>query len=198
MFNFHIWSLWFVYATDSFFFFKFSTIWHSIEITMDQAIRINCPMQKITVHVSSSASATSIIHPNGKILQNNSLVDIVAHDGLHRNELLYVCLFTFNSTVFVILNVLICPYTDVMLKCGTKVSVLRLKTFRSLIWLTKLVYEHASIVLLISIANTRTIYLESKPFLFFFYGRNDNHDLGIIITLVRTDDEDQHVFEWYH
>lgn len=55
---------------------------------MDQAIRINCPVQKMTVNVSSSACSTSILHPNGKILQNSTLVDIVTYDGNRRNEYL--------------------------------------------------------------------------------------------------------------
>ncbi|XP_055299731.1 uncharacterized protein LOC129567135 isoform X2 [Sitodiplosis mosellana] len=59
-----------------------------IDISLDRAIRIACPMQKILVCISGSTTNAVIFHPNGRIFQNNSRVDLVAFDGSHQNNLL--------------------------------------------------------------------------------------------------------------
>lgn len=53
-------------------------------------------------------------------------------------------------------------YADDMQRCGIKVLVFQLKIFRSFIWSTKLVYEHALIDLLILKVNTPIISSDSK------------------------------------
>lgn len=68
--------------------YKYYLMNFSIDISMDRAIRITCPMQKVLVCVSSTAMNTVIYHPNGRIFQNNSRVDLVAFDGAHQNNLL--------------------------------------------------------------------------------------------------------------
>lgn len=64
------------------------TFFDSIDISLDRAIRIACPMQKILVCISGSTTNAVIYHPNGRIFQNNSRVDLVAFDGSHQNNLL--------------------------------------------------------------------------------------------------------------
>lgn len=59
-----------------------------IKISLDQAIRVEIPRQKIQLNVSNSAKAASLLHPNGRILQDqdSSRVDIVAFDGNGKNN----------------------------------------------------------------------------------------------------------------
>lgn len=60
----------------------------SIDISLDQAIRIACPTQKLLVCISDTTANTVVFHPNGRICQNNMRVDLVAFDGSHQNNLL--------------------------------------------------------------------------------------------------------------
>lgn len=60
----------------------------SIDISLDRAIKITCPTQKILVCISDTATKTVVFHPNGRIYQNDMRTDLVAFDGLHQNNLL--------------------------------------------------------------------------------------------------------------
>lgn len=65
---------------------KFS--FFSIDISLDCAIKIACPTQKLLVCISDTAANTVVFHPNGRIYQNNMRVDLVAFDGSHQNNLI--------------------------------------------------------------------------------------------------------------
>lgn len=68
---------------------------HSIDISLDGAIRVACPMQKMLLCVSALATDTVIYHPNGRIFQSQSHVDVVAFDGTNKNNLVrYAKLWT--------------------------------------------------------------------------------------------------------
>lgn len=45
-------------------------------------------MQKMLICVSGSTMNTVIFHPNGRVFQNNSRINVVAFDGTHQNNLL--------------------------------------------------------------------------------------------------------------
>lgn len=60
----------------------------SIDISLDRAIKITCPMLKILVCISGSTMNTVIFHPNGRICQNDTRVDLVAFDGSYQNNLI--------------------------------------------------------------------------------------------------------------
>lgn len=68
---------------NHFFFLLFS-----IDISLDRAIKIACPTQKILVCISDTTMNTVVFHPNGRICQNNTRIDLVAFDGSHQNNLL--------------------------------------------------------------------------------------------------------------
>lgn len=61
-------------------------IYFSIELSLDRAIRIFIPKKNILISISNTATSTAILHPNGKILQCNSRIDLVAHDSNKRND----------------------------------------------------------------------------------------------------------------
>lgn len=89
-------------------------------MSLDRAIRVVFPLQNILIAVSNTASAAAIFHPNGRVVQNSSRVDVVAHDGVrHNNYLLETYILLYFS-----------PLTEIkmrfffvgdMRKCGTKV-----------------------------------------------------------------------------
>ncbi|XP_031617044.1 uncharacterized protein LOC116336946 [Contarinia nasturtii] len=58
-----------------------------IDISLDGAIRVACPTQKILICVSAMATNIVIYHPNGRIFQSQSHVDVVAFDGTYQNNL---------------------------------------------------------------------------------------------------------------
>lgn len=55
---------------------------------MDRAIRVACLAQKMHACISGSEMNAVILHPNGRIFQNDSRIDLVAFDGTNQNNLL--------------------------------------------------------------------------------------------------------------
>lgn len=78
----------FFFIILSFSFSIFYFLPFSVDISIDRAIRVACPTQKILVCISNSTVSSVIYHPNGRILQNNLRIDLVAFDGTHQNNLL--------------------------------------------------------------------------------------------------------------
>lgn len=60
----------------------------SIDISLDHAIRVSYPAQKIHACISGSTNSVVVLHPNGRIFQNDSRVNLVAFDGSKQNTLL--------------------------------------------------------------------------------------------------------------
>lgn len=59
-----------------------------IDISLDHAIRVSYPAQKIHACISGSTNSVVVLHPNGRIFQNDSRVNLVAFDGSKQNTLL--------------------------------------------------------------------------------------------------------------
>ncbi|XP_049948079.1 uncharacterized protein LOC126456368 [Schistocerca serialis cubense] len=57
-----------------------------IDMTVDQAIRIINPKNNIVLTLSSSGSTSSLIHPNGRVYQYGSRVEIMANDPHGNNK----------------------------------------------------------------------------------------------------------------
>ncbi|XP_014205097.1 uncharacterized protein LOC106636997 [Copidosoma floridanum] len=56
-----------------------------LDITIDRAVRIINLKNNIVLSLSGSGSASALLHPNGRIYQYGSRVEILAHD-VHRNN----------------------------------------------------------------------------------------------------------------
>lgn len=57
-----------------------------IDLTVDKSIRIMNPKGKIVIAMSGNSSSAALMHPNGQVFQHGGLVDIVAYDGMKRNN----------------------------------------------------------------------------------------------------------------
>lgn len=58
----------------------------SVDMTLDKAVRvINCK-SRIAISLASTASSAALIHPNGKVYQYGTRVEIVAYDGMQKNN----------------------------------------------------------------------------------------------------------------
>jgi hypothetical protein len=55
-------------------------------MTLDHAIRVVNYPGNVTLSMSSNGMSTALIHPNGRVFQHANRVDIVAHDGMKRNQ----------------------------------------------------------------------------------------------------------------
>lgn len=59
-------------------------------MTLDKAIRLTNSRSRITISLSSNGGSAALIHPNGKVYQFGSFVEIVAYDGNEANNYVYV------------------------------------------------------------------------------------------------------------
>lgn len=57
-----------------------------IDMTVDKAVRVMNPKGNIVAAISGDCTSASVSHPNGQVFQHGLLVDIVAYDGLKRNN----------------------------------------------------------------------------------------------------------------
>lgn len=57
-----------------------------VDISLDRAIRIINMKNYIVLALNASGSSSALIHPNGRVLQYGSRVEILAHDGQGNNK----------------------------------------------------------------------------------------------------------------
>lgn len=57
-----------------------------IDITLDKAVRLTNIFRGIDVSIDASGTSSAVIHPNGKVNQYGSEVEVVAFDGTNRNN----------------------------------------------------------------------------------------------------------------
>ncbi|XP_026836100.1 uncharacterized protein LOC6547336 isoform X2 [Drosophila erecta] len=57
-----------------------------IDMTLDKAVRVLNQRSMVAVALSRNCSNSALIHPNGRILQSGSKVEIVAYDGMKANN----------------------------------------------------------------------------------------------------------------
>lgn len=62
------------------------SIFCSVEMTMNKAVRVTNMKSRIVISLESSANSAALIHPNGRVYQYGSRVEIVAYDGMHNNR----------------------------------------------------------------------------------------------------------------
>lgn len=72
----------------------------SIELTIDNAIRVHDGLNGITAALSNTAALAALIHPNGRLYQYNSRIDIMAMDGLGRNSYVRFAKFWYKGISF--------------------------------------------------------------------------------------------------
>lgn len=58
----------------------------SIDMTLDGAVRVLNQRSKVAVSLSHDGNCSALIHPNGRILQIGSMVEIVTYDGMKTNN----------------------------------------------------------------------------------------------------------------
>lgn len=69
---------------------KFCLYLFRVDMTLDKAIRLTNNRSRITMSLSSNGGSAALIHPNGKVYQFGSFVEIVAYDGNDTNNYMYV------------------------------------------------------------------------------------------------------------
>ncbi|XP_043072008.1 uncharacterized protein LOC6559852 isoform X2 [Drosophila grimshawi] len=57
-----------------------------IDMTLDKAVRVLNQRSMVAVSLSRNGTNSALIHPNGRVLQNGSKVEIVAYDGMKSNN----------------------------------------------------------------------------------------------------------------
>lgn len=73
-----------------------------VYLTLDKSIRLTNSRSRITMSLSSNGGSAALIHPNGKVYQFGSFVEIVAYDGNETNNYVYVWLFNLNFTWYAV------------------------------------------------------------------------------------------------
>lgn len=58
----------------------------SIEMTLDRAVRVLNSRSKVALALSNTGNSAALIHPNGRVYQYGSKVEIVAYDGMRKNN----------------------------------------------------------------------------------------------------------------
>lgn len=59
-------------------------------MTLDGAVRVLNPRSKIAVSLSHDGNCSGLIHPNGRIMRFNSIVEMVTYDGMKTNNFVWV------------------------------------------------------------------------------------------------------------
>lgn len=57
-----------------------------VEMTVDQAVRVINKKSNTVLALSETGCAAALLHPNGRVYQYGSRVEILAHDLLHGNH----------------------------------------------------------------------------------------------------------------
>lgn len=57
-----------------------------IDITLDKAVRLTNVFRGIDVSIDAKGTSSSITHPNGKVNQYGSDVEVVCYDSMNRND----------------------------------------------------------------------------------------------------------------
>uniref|UniRef100_A0A1B0CGS6 Uncharacterized protein n=1 Tax=Lutzomyia longipalpis TaxID=7200 RepID=A0A1B0CGS6_LUTLO len=58
----------------------------SIEMTLDRAVRVINSHSKVAVALSNTGNSSALIHPNGRVYQYGSKVEIITYDGMRKNN----------------------------------------------------------------------------------------------------------------
>ncbi|XP_055387208.1 uncharacterized protein LOC129615850 [Condylostylus longicornis] len=57
-----------------------------VNMTLDKAVRIINQRSHVAIALSNNGSSSALIHPNGRVYQYGSRVEIIAHDGMRTNN----------------------------------------------------------------------------------------------------------------
>lgn len=55
-------------------------------MTLDKAVRVLNQRSMVAIALSSNCSSSALIHPNGRILQTGTKVEIITYDGMKTNN----------------------------------------------------------------------------------------------------------------
>lgn len=55
-------------------------------MTLDKSVRVVNSKSRIAIALDSSTSSAALFHPNGKVYQFGTQVEIVAYDGMQSNN----------------------------------------------------------------------------------------------------------------
>lgn len=58
----------------------------SVDMTLDGAVRVLNRRSLLAVSLSRCGNSSALIHPNGRVLQSGSKVEIVTYDGMKNND----------------------------------------------------------------------------------------------------------------
>lgn len=55
-------------------------------MTLDKSVRVTNSKSRIAISLANTASSAALYHPNGKIYQYGSRVEVIAYDGMQNNN----------------------------------------------------------------------------------------------------------------
>lgn len=55
-------------------------------MTLDKAVRVLNQRSMVAIGLSSNCNSSALIHPNGRVLQSGTKVELVTYDGMKTNN----------------------------------------------------------------------------------------------------------------
>ncbi|XP_055916019.1 uncharacterized protein LOC129948893 [Eupeodes corollae] len=90
-----------------------------IDMTLDKAVRVFNTRSLVALALSSNGSSSAMVHPNGRVYQNGSRVEIVTYDGMKRNNYVRYAKIWYKGVSFTSEN---CALTYLVDAAGTRTT----------------------------------------------------------------------------
>lgn len=90
-----------------------------VDMTLDKAIRVINQRSRVAMSLSSKGSSSALIHPNGRVYQYGSRVEIVCYDGLKNNNFVRYAKMWYKGVSFTSEN---CALTYLVDTAGTRTT----------------------------------------------------------------------------
>ncbi|XP_055838705.1 uncharacterized protein LOC129906807 [Episyrphus balteatus] len=90
-----------------------------IDMTLDKAVRVFNTRSMVALALSSNGSVSAMVHPNGRVHQNGSRVEIVTYDGMKSNNYVRYAKMWYKGVSFTSEN---CALTYLVDTAGTRTT----------------------------------------------------------------------------
>ncbi|CAD7078019.1 unnamed protein product [Hermetia illucens] len=90
-----------------------------VDMTLDKAVRVVNQRSRVAISLSSNGSSSALIHPNGRVYQYGSRVEIVAYDGMKTNNYVRYAKMWYKGVSFTSEN---CALTYLVDAAGTRTT----------------------------------------------------------------------------
>lgn len=90
-----------------------------IDMTLDKAVRVFNTRSMVALALSSNGSVSAMVHPNGRVYQNGSRVEIVTYDGMKTNNYVRYAKMWYKGVSFTSEN---CALTYLVDTAGTRTT----------------------------------------------------------------------------